>query len=67
MALMQMVELYTENEKKVLISKVNTFGAELDMDRLIDHRSKGHLARYSIGHYNKHGKFVGPNSSYYGD
>jgi hypothetical protein len=63
MALTQIVEIQDGTKTRFLVSKADTIAAEWHRLRLSHHRETGGLGRYSIGHYNGHGDFVGPSGS----
>jgi hypothetical protein len=60
MALIQIVELQTEQGPITLKNEANTLQATSDQQKLHDHRSLGGLGSLSIGHYSLSNNFVVP-------
>ena len=64
MALTQIIELHTEQFGTVtLTSKAYTLEARAEQDILHDHRNKGGLGSFSIGHFGQGGNFIVPNNN----
>ena len=64
MALTQIIELHTAQFGTVtLTSKAYTVEARAEQDILNDHRNKGGLGTFSIGHFGQGGNFIVPNNN----